>query len=298
MGGASWHTLVVYLLLSAREGIFLPKHNPHLHFYQINCQNKFPATWQELHGKNIFLGDVISFYRTNSGQSKLHSIQKSGSISSDHATHCMILNCSRKPFFRPVIFWCRWYRDRNWRCFAILLYKYRGQGSIRFSAIQKPRNHPNSEKKLSEWKGYSRSNSRHSEEFSEQLSEWHSRPKLCENPILAATLGATLGIGWTQEFWPKFSERVFFQNCWAPRPPELQQWKNLIWCTVEDVEDFSWNVLRPFSLEIEGRKSAKHFAKISPHFSPTSSKNFARTSLWGIAGTKIVVPARQKNVTR
>ena len=74
-------------------------------------------------------------------------------------------------------------------------------------------------------------------------------------------------------------------NVWAPRPPELQQWKNLIWCTVENVEDFSWYFLRPFSLEIEGQKSSKNFAKISPHFSPISSKNFARTSLWGIAGT-------------
>ena len=72
---------------------------------------------------------------------------------------------------------------------------------------------------------------------------------------------------------------------WAPKPPELQQWKNLIWCTVENVDDFSWNLLRPFSLEIEGRKSAKNFAKLSPHFSPSSCKNFARTSLWGIAGT-------------
>ena len=54
---------------------------------------------------------------------------------------------------------------------------------------------------------------------------------------------------------------------------------------MENVEDFSWNFLRPFSLEIEGRKTAKNFAKISPHFSPISSKIFARTSLWGIAGT-------------
>ena len=45
----------------------------------------------------------------------------------------------------------------------------------------------------------------------------------------------------------------------------------------------------PFSLEIEGRKSAKHFANISPHFSPISSKNFARTSLWGVAGTRFCI---------
>ena len=55
-------------------------------------------------------------------------------------------------------------------------------------------------KRLSEWKGHSRSNSRNSGAFSEQFSEWRSRPNLCENgfnPILGATLGATLGIGWT-----------------------------------------------------------------------------------------------------
>ena len=69
----------------------------------------------------------------------------------------------------------------------------------------------------------------------------------------------------------------------APRVAAVK--KNLICCTMENVEDFSWNYLRPFSLEIEGRKSAKDFAKISPHFSPSSSKHFARTSLWGIAGT-------------
>ena len=35
--------------------------------------------------------------------------------------------------------------------------------------------------------------------------EWISRPNLCENPILGATLGATLRIGWT----PKFQPEVF-----------------------------------------------------------------------------------------
>ena len=49
-------------------------------------------------------------------------------------------------------------------------------------------------------KGHSRSNCRNSGAFSEQLSEWHSRPNLCENPILGATLGATLWIGWTPKF--------------------------------------------------------------------------------------------------
>ena len=39
---------------------------------------------------------------------------------------------------------------------------------------------------------------------------------------------------------------VPFSFLWAPRPPELQQWKNLLWCTMENVEDFSWNFLRPY----------------------------------------------------
>ena len=47
----------------------------------------------------------------------------------------------------------------------------------------------------------------------------HSRPNLCENPILGATLGATLGIGWTPKFQLKFSER-FFQNWGGSRAPE------------------------------------------------------------------------------
>ena len=65
-------------------------------------------------------------------------------------------------------------------------------------------------KTLSEWKGHSRSNSRNSGVFSEQFSEWHSRPSLCENPILGATLGAILGIGWTPNFSPN-SRSVFFK---------------------------------------------------------------------------------------
>ena len=53
------------------------------------------------------------------------------------------------------------------------------------------------------------------------------------------------------------------------------------------------NSLRLSFLEIEGRKSAKHFAKILPHFSPISYKNLARTSLWGIVGaTKPMVCMR------
>ena len=72
---------------------------------------------------------------------------------------------------------------------------------------------------LSERKGHSRSNSRNSGVFSEQLSEWQLRPNLFENPILGATLGATLGIGWTTTFHPKFSE-PFFQNWGGSRAPE------------------------------------------------------------------------------
>ena len=41
-----------------------------------------------------------------------------------------------------------------------------------------------------------------------------------------------------------------------------------------------------FPWKLKDEKSAKNFAKISPHFSPISSKNFARTSLWGVAGTR------------
>ena len=70
--------------------------------------------------------------------------------------------------------------------------------------------------------------------FSEQLSEFRgilgailgmalneSRPNLCENPILGATLGATLRIGWTPKFQPKFSER-YFQNWGGSRAPEIE----------------------------------------------------------------------------
>ena len=64
-------------------------------------------------------------------------------------------------------------------------------------------------KRLSERKDHCRSNSRNPGAFSEQFSEWRSRPDLCENPILGATLGATLGIGWTPKFQPKLSERFF-----------------------------------------------------------------------------------------
>ena len=62
--------------------------------------------------------------------------------------------------------------------------------------------------------------SEHSGAFSEQFSEWHSRPNLCDNPILGATLGATLGIGCTPKFQPKFSER-FFQNWGGSRATEI-----------------------------------------------------------------------------
>ena len=40
-----------------------------------------------------------------------------------------------------------------------------------------------------------------------------------KNPIPGATLGATLGIGWTPRFQPKFSER-FFQDWGGSRAPD------------------------------------------------------------------------------
>ena len=65
------------------------------------------------------------------------------------------------------------------------------------------------------------SNSRNSGVFSEQFSEWHSRPNLCGNPILGATLGATLGIGWTPKTQPKFSEFFFSELGWFPRAEDF-----------------------------------------------------------------------------
>ena len=55
--------------------------------------------------------------------------------------------------------------------------------------------------------GHSRSNSRNGTH----------EPILCENPILRATLGATLGIGWTLKFQPKFSELFFSRLGWSLR---------------------------------------------------------------------------------
>ena len=82
--------------------------------------------------------------------------------------------------------------------------------------LQKPGNHPNSEKTLSESKGHSRSNSRNSGAFSEQLSEWLSRPNLCENPILGATLGATLGILVGRQNFSPNPRSLFFTILVAP----------------------------------------------------------------------------------
>ena len=64
-------------------------------------------------------------------------------------------------------------------------------------------------------KRHSRSNSWNSGAFSEQLSEWLSRPLLCENPILGATLGATLGIGWTLK--TQILGAFFSKLVWSPR---------------------------------------------------------------------------------
>ena len=109
------------------------------------------------------------------------------------------------------------------------------------------------------------------------LQEVH-RLRLCQGN---KRLRRSLRIANKCQRWPESTLSIF---CWGPHLPELQQWKNFIWCSVENVEDFSWNFLRTFSLEIEGRKSAKFFAKFSLHFSPVSCTNFTRTSLWGKTG--------------
>ena len=72
----------------------------------------------------------------------------------------------------------------------------------------------------------------------------------------------------------------------APPPPELQQRKKLYLVHCGRCRIF----LLPFSLEIKGRKSAKSFTEISPHFSPISCIFFARTSLCGIPDTTSTGP--------
>ena len=80
-----------------------------------------------------------------------------------------------------------------------------------FLLYQKPGNHPNFEKNaLGVERPFSEQLSEF-REFSEQFSEWQSRPNACENPILGATLGPTLRIGWTPKFQPKFSELFFLK---------------------------------------------------------------------------------------
>ena len=66
--------------------------------------------------------------------------------------------------------------------------------------------------------------------------------------------------------WKSFYWDLFL----GPKAPRGAAVKKLNLVHLENVDDFSWNLLRPFSLEIEGRTSAKNFAKISPHFSPIS----------------------------
>ena len=65
-------------------------------------------------------------------------------------------------------------------------------------------------------------------------------------------------------------EKTHFQFL-GPPTPRVSQWKNFGSGSVNSrpwrVEEFVWNFLRAFSLEIEGRKSAKKSAKISPQFS-------------------------------
>ena len=77
---------------------------------------------------------------------------------------------------------------------------------------------PSPQKKALRVQSHSWSNSRNSGVFSEQLSELHSRPRLCENPIL----GATLGNGWTLNFLPKVFWSSFFSKLgWPPRGKAL-----------------------------------------------------------------------------
>ena len=63
----------------------------------------------------------------------------------------------------------------------------------------------------------------------------------------------------------------------GPEAPRVAAVKKLNLVDRGKCRGFFVKFFAPFSLEIEGRKSAKNFAKVSQHFSPISSKNFART---------------------
>ena len=57
-------------------------YHPRRHFYQIKSQNKFSGHVTHCTTRNkclkSFSGHAVSFYSTDSGQNKLHEIQKSG----------------------------------------------------------------------------------------------------------------------------------------------------------------------------------------------------------------------------
>ena len=58
------------------------------------------------------------------------------------------------------------------------------------------------------------------------------------------------------------------QKMLGPPAPVLRQWKNFVWCTAGVVEDFAWNLLWQFFLELEGRESAKNCQRhlhLQPH---------------------------------
>ena len=83
----------------------------------------------------------------------------------------------------------------------------------------------------------------------------------------------------------------------GPRGPQsCSSEKKLIWCTVENVEHFFVRFFcGHFSLEIEGRKICEKFRQNFRRmfFADLFDKHFARTSLWGIAGRKILTHCRR-----
>ena len=73
-------------------------------------------------------------------------------------------------------------------------------------------------------------------------------------------------------------------------------WNLRCWC----VEEIVWNLLRPISLEIEGRNSTKKFTKLSPHFSSVSlkftTKNHPNFALGNYGHNLLTVSASAKAV--
>ena len=93
---------------------------------------------------------------------------------------------------------------------------------------------------LSEWRDHSRSNSRNSGVFSQQLSELHSRPMSCENHILRATLHRN----WL-DAKTTFLER-FFKIGLVPRGPDFDwlYFGQSVWDGDELVSEcFGWQLL-------------------------------------------------------